>query len=220
MRNRRQISFVMRRQNSCLQTRYQDHESLERNINLTRSASVSLALLVALGISAPAAVLAHSGRLNAEGCHNDNANNSYHCHQSKAPSPYTRSAFGYRSYSTSTDVGFYTKQTCKTNIDHVVSLKDAHQSGASSWSNENKSAFANDRTNHVPSCARVNSSKGASTPSDFLRKSRDNKGMDYEIVEFCSYVEVYFAVKTRYGLSFSNNNATLFRRCGIDLGNG
>jgi hypothetical protein len=102
----------------------------------------------------------------------------------------------------------------------VVSLKDAHQSGASSWSTEKKSAFANDRTNHVPSCARVNSSKGASTPSDFLRKSRDGKGMDYEIVEFCSYVEVYFGVKTRYGLSFSNNNATLFRRCGIDLGNG
>ena len=140
--------------------------------------------------------------------------------QSEARSQNTRSAFGYRSYSTSTDVGFYTKQTCKTNIDHVVSLKDAHQSGASSWSNENKSAFANDRTNHVPSCARVNSSKGASTPSDFLRKSRDGKGMDYEIVEFCSYVEVYFAVKTRYGLSFSNNNATLFRQCGIDPGNG
>ena len=87
---------------------------------------MSLALLVALGISAPAAVLAHSGRLNAGDCHNDNSNNSYHCHQSKAPFPYPRSAFGYRSYATSTDIGFYTKQTCETNIDHVVSLKDAH----------------------------------------------------------------------------------------------
>lgn len=210
----------MRRQNSCLQTRYDGNESREKDISLTRSSGACLALLFILGISAPVAILAHSGRLNAEDCHNDNSNNSYHCHQSKTPSPYTRSAFGYRSYSTSTDVGFYTKQTCKTNVDHVVSLKDAHHSGASSWSNEKKSAFANDRTNHVPSCARVNSSKGASTPSDFLRKSRDGKGMDYEIVEFCSYVEVYFAVKTRYGLSFSINDASLFRQCGIDLGNG
>ena len=177
-------------------------------------------LLFVLVTCTPEDTAAHSGRLNAEGCHNDNSNNSYHCHQSKAPSLYTRSAFGYRSYTTSTDVGFYTKQTCKTNIDHVVSLKDAHHSGASSWSNEKKSAFANDRTNHVPSCARVNSSKGASTPSDFLRKSRDGKGMDYEIVEFCSYVEVYFAVKTGDGLSFSNKDATLFRQCGINLGNG
>ena len=133
---------------------------------------------------------------------------------------YSRDDFGYQSYSTATDIGFYSKKTCKTNIDHVVSLKDAHHSGASSWSNEKKSAFANDRTNHVPSCARVNSSRGASTPSDFLRKSRDGKGMDYEIVEFCSYVEVYFAVKTGDGLSFSNKDATLFRQCGINLGNG
>ena len=44
-------------------------------------------------------------------------------HQSEACSPYPRSAFGYRSYSTSTDVGFYRKRTCKTNIDQVVSLK-------------------------------------------------------------------------------------------------
>jgi hypothetical protein len=137
--------------------------------------------------------------------------------QSKTPSPYTRSAFGYRSYTTSTDVGFYTKRTCKTNIDHVVSLKDAHQSGASSWSNEDKSAFANDRTNHVPSCARVNSSKGASTPTDFLRKSRDGKGMDYEIVDFCSYVKIYHRVKNKYRLSFSNNRPATFARCGLTL---
>ena len=37
-----------------------------------------------------------------------------------------------------------TKRTCKTNIDHVVYLKDAYQSGSSSWSNEKKSAFAKD----------------------------------------------------------------------------
>ena len=28
------------------------------------------------------------------------------------------------------DIGYYTKKYCKTNIDHVVSLKDAFDSGA------------------------------------------------------------------------------------------
>ena len=184
---------------------------------LNNNTAAFFMLLFVLVTCVPTVTVAHSGRLNAEGCHNDNANNSYHCHQSKAPSPYTRAAFGYRSYTTSTDVGFYTKRTCKTNIDHVVSLKDAHQSGASSWSNEDKSAFANDRTNHVPSCARVNSSKGASTPTDFLRKSRDGKGMDYEIVDFCSYVKIYHRVKNKYRLSFSNNRPATFARCGLTL---
>ena len=40
----------------------------------------------------------------------------------------------------------------------ILNNKDAHDSGASSWTNNNKRAFANDKANHVPSCGRVNSS--------------------------------------------------------------
>jgi hypothetical protein len=46
----------------------------------------------------------------------------------------------------------------------VVSLKDAYESGAASWSDSKKQTFANDRANHVPSCGRVNSSKGSAAP--------------------------------------------------------
>ena len=87
------------------------------------------------------------------------------------------------------------------------------ESGASSWAASRKKAFANDRSNHVPSCGRVNSSEG---PSDFLRRSRDGRGLVYKIVRFCEYVQKYHAVKVKYGLSFKSNKAKLFKSCGIN----
>jgi len=69
----------------------------------------------------------------------------------------------------------------------------------------------------VPSCGRVNSSKGSGGPSYFLRRSNDGKGFDYKIVRFCEYVQKYYAVKVKYELSFKSNKATLFKRCGINL---
>ena len=131
---------------------------------------------------------------------------------------YDRSDFNYRSYKPSTSIGFYTNQSCDfINIDHVVSLKDAYESGAVSWGVSKKETFANDRSNHVPSCGRVNSSKGSAVPSDFLRRSNDGKGLEYEIVRFCEYVKKYYVVKQKYGLSLKGNSAKTFESCGITL---
>jgi len=130
---------------------------------------------------------------------------------------YDRKEFNYRSYKPNTSIGFYTGKTCDfINIDHIVSLKDAYESGASSWGESRKKAFANDRSNHVPSCGRVNSSKGSEGPSDFLRRSRDGRGLEYEIVRFCEYVQKYYAVKIKYGLSFKGNEMHPFEGCGIN----
>ena len=129
---------------------------------------------------------------------------------------YDRKDFNYRSYKPNTSIGFYTGQSCALiNIDHIVSLKDAYDSGASSWSVSKKKAFANDRSNHAPSCGRVNSSKGSAGPSDVLHRSNDGKGFDYEIVRFCEYVQKYYAVKVKYGLSFKGNDINPFESCGI-----
>jgi hypothetical protein len=87
--------------------------------------------------------------------------------------------------------------------------------GAASWGASKKKTFANDRSNHVPSCGRVNSSKGSEGPSDFLRRSRDGRGLEYEIVRFCEYVKKYYAVKIKYGLSFRGNTTHPFKSCGI-----
>ena len=131
---------------------------------------------------------------------------------------YDRKDFNYRSYKPNTSIGFYTNKACDfINIDHIVSLKDAYESGAASWSANRKKAFANNRSNHVPSCGRVNSSKGSEGPSDFLRRSNDGKGLEYEIVRFCEYVQKYYAVKVKYELSFKGNETRPFEGCGISL---
>jgi hypothetical protein len=131
---------------------------------------------------------------------------------------YDRKDFNYRSYKPNTSIGFYTNKTCDfINIDHIVSLKDAYESGAASWSASKKESFANDRANHVPSCGRVNSSKGSEGPSDFLRRSRDGRGLEYEIVRFCEYVQKYYAVKVKYGLSLVSNDKKTFGKCGLSV---
>jgi hypothetical protein len=131
---------------------------------------------------------------------------------------YSRSDFNYKSYKPSTSIGFYTGRTCfAIDIDHVVSLKDAYDSGGATWSLSKKESFANDKANHVPSCASVNRSKGASMPSEFLRKSNDEKGLEYEIVTFCEYVGIYHSVKLKYQLSFDGNRRDAFKKCGITI---
>ncbi|GAB3344339.1 excalibur calcium-binding domain-containing protein [Marilutibacter aestuarii] len=44
-------------------------------------------LIIASQLAWPHAAAAHSGGLNAEGCHNDRKNGGYHCHRSPAPRP-------------------------------------------------------------------------------------------------------------------------------------
>ena len=192
-----------------------------------RDQSALLTILLVVTMISPQ-TRAHSGRLNSEGCHNEKATGGYHCHTSQsktstliyvdsAPVEYDRRDYGYRSYASRSNIGFYTGQACDTNIDHVVSLKDAHDSGAWLWPYEDKANFANDRVNHVPSCVKVNSLKGSSTPFEFLRKASDGNGLDYEITELCDYLKVYHSVKRKYKLSFSNNSSTLFSGCSLDI---
>ena len=128
---------------------------------------------------------------------------------------YERSKFGYRSYSINYKIGFYTGKICKTNIDHVVSLKDAYQSGANKWNSDLKKKFSNDKSNHVPACYKINSSKGSATPKNFLRRSNDGKGLDYKIIKFCDYLEIYYQTKIKYNLSFKNNDPILFLKCDL-----
>lgn len=182
----------------------------------------------------------HGGGLNAEGCHNNRKTGEYHCHRGNSKSkssltispkpetpneletsgpmiPYERDLYGYESYPANSSKGFYTGQTCDTNIDHVVSLKDAHESGAGRWTITERLTFSNDRLNHVPSCSRVNSSKGSSTPREFFRKSSDGRGLDYEIKTKCAYLGIYYQVKRKYQLSLGNNDSGLFALCGLNI---
>lgn len=215
--------------------------NLSKTNRLYRLSFFKLSVIIFAALLAPQQIYAHGGGLNSEGCHNNRKTGDYHCHrgpkakQSKPAQPkarslinktekserpmigYNRDLYAYESYPTQTNRGFYTGNTCDTNIDHVVSLKDAHYSGAGRWSVPERIAFANDKLNHVPTCSRINSSKGASTPSDFFRKSSDGKGMEYEIKPRCAYLGIYYQVKRKYQLSFGNNDSSLFASCGLDI---
>lgn len=195
------------------------------------------AFILCIGLASEHAY-SHGGSFNAEGCHRNVKANEYHCHREFLKSgsslkfeakpkkthsqetseeilPYDRNLYGFKSYPANSSKGFYTGQFCDTNIDHVVSLKDAHESGADQWSMEARFLFANDKLNHVPSCSRINSSKGSSTPNDFFRKSSDGRGADYEIKSRCAYLKIYYQVKVKYRLSFDNNLPSIFAPCGL-----
>jgi hypothetical protein len=96
----------------------------------------------------------------------------------------------------------YTGQTYRTtsalHIDHVVSLADAHVSGAWMWTAEEKETFANDPRNLLAVSARVNIQKSARGPADWRPP---------DPAYWCAYAERYAAVKTTYDLTVTMPDA-------------
>ena len=82
-----------------------------------------------------------------------------------------------------------------------------------------KKKLLNDKSNHVPACYKINSSKGSATPKNFLRRSNDGKGLDYNIIKFCNYLKIYYNTKIKYNLSFKNNDPILFLKCNLKIYN-
>lgn len=79
-------------------------------------------------------------------------------------------------------------------IDHMVPLAEAHESGAYAWSNEKKSAYANDllhRDALIAVSAGANRSKGARDVAEWLPPDG---------AYHCEYVKDWVAVKHRYAL--------------------
>ena len=80
-------------------------------------------------------------------------------------------------------------------VDHVVPLQEAHDSGGHSWSTERRRAFANDLAfgrSLMAVEAAANRSKGAKGPEEWLPPSEDH---------LCVYVADWTLVKHRWGLS-------------------
>lgn len=79
-------------------------------------------------------------------------------------------------------------------IDHVVALKEAWDSGAFSWTGSRRAAYANDLSDHRTLRAvtvSANRSKGDKDPSNWLPAPADQ----------CRYLGDWIAIKTRWGLS-------------------
>lgn len=83
----------------------------------------------------------------------------------------------------------------KIDVDHVVPLKEAWQSGAWRWSQSARRAYANDLTNpdHLLAVsARANRSKGDRDPAGWLPPNPSF---------LCRYLEIWVQVKTRWKLT-------------------
>jgi hypothetical protein len=84
-------------------------------------------------------------------------------------------------------------------IDHVVALKEAWDSGAWAWSDATRNAYANDTTDRRTLQVvtdNVNSKKGAMDPSNWLPSLKSN---------LCTYLGNWISVKARWNLSMDQS---------------
>ncbi len=90
-------------------------------------------------------------------------------------------------------------------IDHVVSLKEAWDSGARSWGAGRRTAFANDTSDPrtlAVSTDSVNASKGDKDPSNWLPPRHG---------DWCRFVGDWIAIKARWELSMDQSEAGRLR---------
>lgn len=80
----------------------------------------------------------------------------------------------------------------KVQIDHVVALADAWQSGAWKWEANQRERFANDPLNLLAVAGEENKAKGASAADEWLPPNRGFR---------CAYVARQIAVKNKWRLS-------------------
>ena len=87
-------------------------------------------------------------------------------------------------------------------IDHLVPLAEAWDSGASGWGPDRREAFANDEDALLAVTARSNRSKGAADPAEWMPANRDYT---------CIYVAGWIATKARWDLTVDRREADFLR---------
>lgn len=76
-------------------------------------------------------------------------------------------------------------------IDHIVSLKNAHLSGAYKWSRSKKRDFANDFDNLLSVDKKLNRQKGSKSPDQWLPPLKSFR---------CRYLKKWITIKRKYDL--------------------
>lgn len=94
----------------------------------------------------------------------------------------------------------------KLDIDHVIPLKEAHDSGAWAWSSDKKKRFANyleDRNHLVAVYSSANRRKSAKDPAEWLPKNK----------EFLKeYARIWVKIKVEWGLTADSKELIVLRR--------
>nr|WP_246157646.1 HNH endonuclease family protein [Catellatospora sichuanensis] len=97
--------------------------------------------------------------------------------------------------------GLKTSDPLKIDIDHMVPLANAWRSGADEWTNEKRSAFANDleRPQLFAVSATSNRSKGDQNPAQWKPPNKDY---------WCTYAQQWITVKTYWKLTVTTAEKT------------
>ena len=90
-------------------------------------------------------------------------------------------------------------------IDHLVPLKEAHDSGAHAWSKPRKREYANDMSHPdhlIAVSSRANRSKGAKDPSEWLPPDQSY---------WKQYAEAWVGIKIRWGLTADRSEISVLQ---------
>ena len=112
--------------------------------------------------------------------------------------------------------------TC--NVDHVVALHEAHESGGWAWPADQKQRFSQDPANHAASRACVNQSKGGDdifewSDSDIARSSACGGGYTVTSAGRCFLARTTVAVKSEWRLAVDQAEADALSRTLSGCGN-
>lgn len=91
--------------------------------------------------------------------------------------------------------GFVTTDPGDIQIDHMIPLKETHQSGGHAWTKAKKQAYANDLTDAqhlIATKGGCNGSKGARDPAEWMPPNR---------TYWCQYLDDWVAIKQRWSLT-------------------
>lgn len=91
--------------------------------------------------------------------------------------------------------GKYFTNARDLDIDHLVPLKNAYESGASNWSKEKKNEYYNymKNENHLIAVSKgANRSKGDKSPVEWLPPNKEYQ---------CEYIREWYKIKTDWGLT-------------------
>lgn len=88
-------------------------------------------------------------------------------------------------------------------VDHMVALRDAHDSGGSAWDRDKKRAFSNDLDDPqhlIAVSAWANRSKGARGPDEWLPPN---------VAFRCQYIKDWSSVKSKWELTMTDTESAL-----------
>ena len=88
-------------------------------------------------------------------------------------------------------------------IDHIVPLKHAYETGGAKWDRNTKRKFANDMENLLSVEDNTNQEKGCKSPVEWMPP---NKGY------WKQYAEQWLHIKNKYKLNISDNERRILNR--------